>query len=964
MNVKLNVLGTAVLFFLGSGFGVAQNTKRDTATKTKDIQEVVVLGYGKRALKPKNVAAATTVTAEKFENRPTTSFLNSLQGETPGVAINSSSGSPGSGKISVIIRGVSSINSGTEPLYVIDGMISNSTQFRNLNDSDIESASVMRDAAATAIYGNRAANGVIVITTKRGRFNTPMKFSYSTITGVNTLPSLGYDISNAREILTIENRYGVGMGAKMTADQINSYDVDTNWKDVFFRTGITQRHDLNMSAGGQNVNLYTSLGYMNSTGIVPTSDFSRYTFRNNVSGRTESKRFTYDIQSALSYSKRHQLDEETNSNISNNSIQNPLLGAPRALPYLRAGQFATGQALLDKIGSDFSNGKGIYVLEDILKGSFPNARTETGILLNGDFAFKLTNNLTVGNKSGIDYKYSETNFARAPWSYLALVVARNSAVKGVEEKPFGGIEDIDKGRELNFNSITRLVYDAEIGDNHSFTVGAYLDYLKAHYNSTSQRRTGLNPLNWVFGAGTGYVAPIYKNNPQGGDPVVFYVPSASAYKVTAGTLAYFLTADYDYAGKYGLQGLVRRDGSYRFADDRKWATFWSVAGRWNIDKEAFMDGSPFDMLKLRASYGTQGNQNIITGGTNPLFAGTNLIREVYASGTGYDNYAGALAFGGLKNPLAQWEEIAQANIGLDFSVNKRLSGTIDVYDKTTNQLYNSINLSAVTGSYSIPGNNGKLQNRGIELSLRYDILNGKDANLSVYGNTSYNKSKILSLLKDDNSGSIRNVVGGLLSEWYMAPYVGVNPANGNLLFLNKDGKAVENIGPNDQVATGKSPYPVWMGGFGLNADYKGFYLTSHFSFQQGAWRYDTLMSWLERPDYIGDNNQLTSQLNAWSPDNKASDVPSLFAFNHSQGRSYSDRYIKDASFLRLKNLAVGYSIPQSFLSGTYVRALKVFVSGENLITWTKWKGYDPEPYNSLSVYPNMRNISLGLNLDF
>lgn len=965
MSVKSKVLSAGVLFFLGGQMMLAQKAKKDTLQEKK-IEDVVVLGYSKTSTKPKTVSAVTTVSSDKFEGRPTTSFLNSLQGEAPGISINSSSGSPGSAKVDVIIRGVGSINAGGEPLYIIDGMISNGSQFRNLNDNDIETASVLRDAAATSVYGNRAANGVIIITTKRGRFNSPLRFSYSSLVGVNTLPTTGYDLMDAKQLLTLENRYGVGNGAKMTEDQIANYGINTNWRDVFFTKGMTQRHDLNMSVGGENVNLYTSLGYLNTNGIVPTSDFTRFNFRNNVSGRTSNRRFTYDIQSAISFSKRNQLLEETNSNIANNSVQNPLLGAVTANPYLQAGQFATGQALFEAIGQNFSGGKNIYVLEDILKeGHLPNRRTETGILLNGDFAYKLTDNLTLGNKTGVDYKAYDVNFARAPWSYLAIVVAANSAVKDVVENPYGGFETMSKSREFNFNSITRLVFDKKFGE-HSLTLGAYLDYLKVHYNSSSQSQSGLNPRNWVFGAGTGYVDPVYYTNPKGGDPVRFYVPTISASKITAGTLAYFANADYDYAGKYGLQALVRRDGTYRFTKDQRWATFWSVGARWNIDKEDFMTGSAFDMLKLRASYGTQGNQNIVAApaGSNTLLTGVNIVREVYATGTGYDNTAGALAFGGLVNPLASWEKIAQSNIGLDFSIKRRLSGSLDIYNKETSALYNDINLSAATSSYTILGNNGKLRNRGVELALKYSVINRSDAKLSVYGNVTYNRSKLLDLVRDENSGRTRNVVGGQLFEWYAAPYLGVNPGSGNLLFLDKDGNPTENIGPDDQVATGKNMYSPWIGGFGLNAEYKGFYLTSHFSFQQGGWKYDTLLSWLERPDYIGESNKVVSMLDAWTPTNNTSNVPALTAFNHEVGINYSDRYIRDASFVRLKNITFGYSIPRHLLEGTSIRGFKIFASGENLYTWTKWKGYDPEVASSLSVYPNMRTYTLGVNIDF
>ena len=975
MNVKLRVLSAGVLFFIGHAVS-AQQQKVDT-TKIADIKEVVVLGYNRTATKPKDVTASTTVTAEKFENRPTTSFLNSLQGEAPGLTINATSGQPGSGKIDVIIRGIGSLSAGSEPLYVIDGIISNATQFRNLNDTDIASASILRDAAATSIYGNRAANGVIVITTKTGRYNSPMKLSYNVSTGINLLPQNKYKLNDSKQALKLEQMAGSGIGAGLTDAAIENYaGPNTNWRDVFFSPGFTQKHDVSLSVGGDKVNLYSSLGYMDQTGIVPeTSDFKRFTFRNNLNGKSANDRFNYGAQVALSYSTRHQLDEETNNAIRNNSIQNPLHGSYAGLPYIQSGQYATGMDLFNAIGTNFNGGKNIFVLEDILKNTMPNKRNETGILTNLNLSYKLTDDLTLGNKSGVDYKYSETNFARAPWNYLAIATANGAGSKdaannvilaGKDVMP--GFEDMAKGNEFNFNSITSLLYNKLLGDKHTISAGVYIDYLKVHYNATSQRRSGLDERSWVFGAGTGYAPPLYFDNGTSA-PIVYYVPNASANKITAGGLAYFATVDYDFDDKYGVSGLIRRDGSYRFVDENKWATFWSIAGRWNIDKENFMEGSGIDMLKLRGSYGVMGNQNIIAAaaGTNPMLVGTNLVREVYLTGNGYDNLSNAIGFGGLTNPYVQWEVIKQANIGLDFMfLNKRLEGNIDVYSKRTDKLYNNVNLSAVTGSYGIMGNNGELENKGIEGLLKYSLIKNQNARLSLYANASYNKNKILSLEIEDTAGSVRNVVGGPAYQWFFAPYLGINPTNGQALFLDANGNATEILNPDtDQRATGKNRYPVWSGGFGLNSEFKGFYLDAHFSFQQGAWKYDNSMAWLYDPVSIGEWNQSSDMLDAWSPTNLGGSQPSLSASNLTYA-DYSDRFLKDASFIKLKNVSVGYNVPNQMLQGTFVKSMKIFVQAENLYTWTKWRGYDPEPSfaYSLSVYPNMKTVSLGMNIEF
>jgi len=282
MNVKLRVLTAGVLFFTGQ----AVFAQQDSTKNVKDIEEVVVLGYNKTQTKPKDVTASVTVSAEKLENRPNVSFLNSLQGEAPGLSINSTSGSPGSAKIDVIIRGISSLNASSDPLYVIDGMISNTVQFRNLNPNDIETVSILKDAQATAIYGNRGSNGVIVIRTKQGKFGSRFNVSYNGTVGLSFLPNTDYNMANSKQLLKLQQAYGDGVGSLMTDAQIDAYDgPDTNWRKELFRTGTTQSHDVSMAFGGERVNNFTSVGYFEQTGTVPTTDFKRFTLRNNLNAK-------------------------------------------------------------------------------------------------------------------------------------------------------------------------------------------------------------------------------------------------------------------------------------------------------------------------------------------------------------------------------------------------------------------------------------------------------------------------------------------------------------------------------------------------------------------------------------------------------------------------------------------------------------------------------------------------------
>ncbi len=959
MNVKLRLLTIGVLFFSGHTLFAQEKKKSDTAGSEKKIDEVVIQGYNKVTTKPKDMSAATTVTAEIIENRPNVSFINSIQGTAPGVTVSSASGSPGSAKIDIIIRGLSTLNASTDPLYVVDGVAYSANEFRNINVNDIESIRIEKDASGTSIYGNRGANGVVLIRTKQAKYNSKFKVLYTGMTGVSTLPQNKYNVANTRELLTLQENYKPGTGiSKYTEDELAALP-DTNWLKYFFKPAITRLDDVQISSGGQNLSSYTSLGYFYQGGMVPTTDFQRFTVRNNINGKSDNDRFTFNSQIALGYSKRNQLDEETNSGISNNVVQNPLHGSLLGLPYLSPNSYSSGTDLYNAIGTDFNGGKYIYVLENILQnGNLPSYYRQTSVLANFSGSYKLTPYLTFSNKAGVDYKRNDRVFARAPWSYLALAVAGN-------ELKYPGFEIMSSSTDFTFNNVASLSFHKDFGD-HSLDLGAYTDYVKSHYLYTYQEQNGLDSLNWVPGAGTGYVSAEVTD---GG--TINYLPDIGATKINAGSFSYFATLDYDYSSKYGLGAVIRRDASYRFTDDYKWGTFWSVSGRWNIDKENFMDGSVFNILKLRGSYGTQGNQNVIASnyGINPLLTATNLTRDLNTNAITY-NYSNSYILSQIANPDLRWEKISQANIGVDFELfNSKLVGSIDVYQKITDGLYNDIQVSAVTGiSYSYNGNNGKMENKGIEFSLRYNVFRQEDFKLSIFANGSYNKNKIKKILGDfqDNS-SYANAVGHMAYEWYLVPYVGVNPENGQALYLSADGSTTETPQAGDRKMTGKSFMPKYQGGFGFDIDFKGFFVNTLFSYQLDAWKWDNEYSWLMDPTAINSGYNVSADLlNAWSQTNTNTNIPSLAASNLSPDIE-SDRFLIDASFLKLRSFTVGWNLPKKFIGDSdFVRSLKIYVQGENLFIATKWKGFDPEGFKlyPLGNYPNPRTISLGATVEF
>lgn len=974
MNVNLKVLGVGALFFLGGGVVLAQ--KKDTVTKTRDIDEVVILGYGKVATKAKSTTSSTTISADKLENRASTSFISSVAGTAPGIAVNTSSGSPGSGKIDVRVRGVSSLNSSTDPLYVIDGLMSSSTEFRNLNQNDIETLSILRDAQATAIYGNHGANGVVVITTKSGSFNSGVRVSYDAVTNFSMLPNHNYDLVNSSELLKIQARAGVGIGGALTSGTsaaavanraaIEAGDVsrfvgvlygydptqETDWSKVFTRVGVSQQHNIGIRSGGEGLSSYTSLGYLSSEGVIRNTDFQRFTARTNINGRSKDRKFVYSTQIGLGYSKRHQLDEETNSDISNNTIQNPLIGVVTGQPTWRSGMFTDGRDAYDKMRGNFSQGRTIYVLEDVLNGGIRKRYTQTSIMANANAQYEILDGLKIGNKTGVVYKNNALTFARTPNGYLSVAVATQN------KADYGGFETFQDIVDVTINSVTSVMYDKKYGD-HTLGVAGYLDYLRGFYSINTSTRNGLDPLSWAFGAGTGYI-PFSTTTPN------LYLPSASAGKVVAGTLAYIGTVDYDFASKYGFSATIRRDGSYRFADGNKWETFWSVAGRWNIDKEEFMQGSWFNMLKLRASYGTNGNQNVIpaSGNANPLFLGANLVRDVYSTTTGYNNAPSWITY--LQNSELQWEKIKQANIGLDFGLfRNKVEGNIDVYEKTTTDMYLTVPISGINGAYTISGNNGTMRNRGVEASLKFTPIRNRDGlTLSAFANFAYNQNRIMELPSEDLSGTLVNAIGGPAYQWKLYEYVGVNKTNGNAQYRAKDGSITEKPTAEDRLLTGKSVYAPYTGGFGLEVDYKGFYLTSLFSFQKGGWSQDSMLNWQNRGSYSDSQRVSRGLLNAWSSTNTDSDIPALTSDESLM--SGSDRFLMKTDFIKLKNLSVGYNFNKKQLQGMPVKAIKVYAMGENLLTFTDWKGFDPEPIkgSSLGVYPNVITYSIGMNVEF
>lgn len=971
---------------VGTSNSINASLENDTT-----LPEVVIVSDGYRATsKPKQVSAVTTVTSESIENRPNVNFLNTLQGQVAGANFSTFSGQPGTNKIDVLIRGLSSPTSDSTPLYVIDGVPLVQGFFRNLNPNEIESVTVLKDAAATAIYGNRGTNGVIVITTKKGKFNNSFAANYSSSYGLTefrgddySLPTavqhlklqrLGFDagVGQLASSFAVTGRYLVRPGSfpngaiQVDPNNLDAYDVNTDWQSLFFRTGVMSTHDMSFTSGGENLNNYTSIGYLEQDGIAPTTGFKRVTLRSNFQGKNLNNKFTYGLNIFGAYSRRTQFEQETRGDINNNVLQNPLTGYINSPRFVPASLYQNGQQLNTQFGGAALDLTPLMLLDLFQPNSAPSFFDEFKTIITSNLAYKLTDDLTISATTGIDYANDARVFAIGPNAYLSILRAQGA------NQPNHGLETMQTFSELSFNHTNKINYKKVINEKHTFDVSAFSEIVQGYRTVRTQQQIGLNPLTWEPGAGTGYI--VYNPATQ----PISYRPTVGASKSLASLLSFFAALDYDYDEKYGFAATIRRDGSYRFDPENRWGTFWSVAGRWNISKERFLaDNNTITDLKLRASYGLTGNQNVlardVNGSISPLFIGSQLVRDLNSVQVGYNN-SQSFGVASFANRDLKWETTKQWNIGLDFGIKRRLSASVDVYNRLTEDIYYQIPISSANGITSLSANNGSVRNRGVELDLKYDLVKNENWKVSVFANGGYNQNMWtnLGVLDDDGDGFVRVGtsgrlgIGSPLGEYFVVPYAGVNPANGNLLFLDINGNLTENPVDGDRRATNKSAIPIYTGGFGFNSSYKGFFLDVLFTYSAGAWRNDPNYGELMDIRNANEFPVSTDLFNAWTPTNRDTNIPSLTANNYDAGDQLSDRFIRDASFLRLRNISVGYNVPSKYLENVFIKSLRFRAQFENYFTWTKWRGFDPESVVSSLVnpYPTPKIATFGVDLSF
>ena len=574
--------------------------------------------------------------------------------------------------------------------------------------------------------------------------------------------------------------------------------------------------------------------------------------------------------------------------------------------------------------------------------------------------YDILENLTASASAGIDFTEVINKNIQPPESLRAITNAVGD---------FTGTQFEGTSRDTRTNIQTSLVYNTTFNEKHFLKVSAFTELIDDNLSGFNFFQTGL--FEGLVGTQAGFVP----GNTQDDDGNFLFIPTLGSIQNDVAQFSFFGVAKYDYNNLFGFEVSGRRDASSRFSEENRWATFWSVAGRWNISEESFIqDIDWIDNLKLRASYGTTGNDRVFGG----HYDGLSETVDLFNLGGGF--LGGTALFPSqIANPDLKWEVTRELNLGVDFNLfRNRLRGNIDVYDKTSSDVFAGQPNTLISGGFATIGANvATVSNRGVELFASYDVLQSSDGlNINVFFNGSYNRNRVEDLPQveaDDNGDIILDrgqraveAVGQPFNSFFVVEWAGVNPANGRPLYRTLDGELTETFSDADRRFTGKSSLPTYQGGFGTNISYKGFNLGANFSYVADVYRNNGTFGVIEDQTLLGITNASTTLLEAWTEPGQVTPIPAL---NTGATRNLlHDRYLEDASYLRLRNINASYTFKGLDKLNIPLESIRVFVQGENLVTWTAWRGFDPEfsPFNvsDFFAFPNPQIFTVGLDVDF
>lgn len=894
----------------------------------QSLSEFVITSYGDQS-KREITGAIASVKGEVFANLPMQSFDRAMQGRIAGVQVTSTTGAPG-GTLNVRIRGVGSINAGNDPLYIVDGVQVSSgslsgqgpqNALASINPNDIESIEVLKDAAAASIYGAQAANGVVLITTKKGKrgaTQTKVSIQEGIVQPLNL-----YEVMNSTQVATIKRDAFLNAGlnpANAIATYGNPEDPNLpnyDWVDELYRNGRLSVYDLSMSGGDEKTNFYVSGSYNKQEGQIIQSSYERGTGRLNLTHRP-NKRLTLAANLSLAY-------QRTLGTIADGNFVN--------------GPFSAGFTMRPNIP--------IYNEDGTFKADYPS---------NHNFGYNIVQGVYQEFRRGTSVQTVsnfQLNYQIAPWlswtSYFGVDFADN---RDENNRPstipvfsaFGGQSTFSDNRTNNYNTNHNFNFNKKFNDVHTVTGILGFEYKGLQSESTSA-------------TGRGFPNPtlIYLQNAA--------VPfSVGGFFTEFKRMGVFGQAKYDYDDRYTADVTVRRDGHSRFGQENKWGTFGAVSLGWRISSEGFMEGLTWlDNLRLRGSYGITGNSEI-----------SNFASRTLVGTSGQYLGAGGLAITQLGNDLLTWEEAETYNFGLDATVfNGRIIATVDFWRKNSSSLLFNTPLPIDSGFGSITRNTGLVRNQGVDIDLQtVNVVAGK-----FQWSTAFNITFLENELRELYNGLDRIgnnlIVGKPISFWYTHQYLGVNPANGRALYADANNNPTYIVGDATLRYIG-SGLPSSYGGLSNTFSYGPLSLDVFFQGQFGNLAGNQDMFNLE--DWGSTNgNMRINQLNYWKAPGDITTVGKPFEGGQEPGTSnidtFSTRLLSDGGYIRLKQVTLNYIMPAATASKIGMKGMTVFVQGINLHTFTRYNGQDPEAVGiasnaSIGRFPNAKQYSAGVNLTF
>lgn len=934
------------------------------------IDEVVItVPYG-TAKKSTFTGSASVIDKKIIAASQVSSVSKALQGTVAGLQSFSTSGQPGE-DASIYIRGVGSANATTTPLYVVDGVPYDGA-LSSISSQDIASVTVLKDAAAASLYGSRAANGVIMITTKQGQNGSAPTIQLSAKYGFSSRAVRDYDQLSTNDYFMLQwealrNSYmDNGQSAESAAQTassilattatgglgINPYGTkypqpvgtdgkivegatplwDDSWEDALSQDAHYTDINASISGGSERTKYYFSLGYLNDQGAYICSGFKRYNLRANIT--TDLRKW---LQVGLNVSGTHSIQDYPKQD--DTAIGNIVLAA-RSIPsfypvYER--DLATGEYLLDE------NGNRIYDYGKYRKGSYNGYNFAQSMLYDKKEykrdAASIRGYLQITPIEGLSYK-------------MSLNIDYNSRFSHFYNNPTYGKEPLTGSVEKENVRTTGLTYNNVINWNHTFKENhdvrlmAGQEYYEYNTSNFGGSRTGVITDGYYEPDVASTLSSFYGNSDQ--------------YKL----LSFFGSAEYSYQSKYFVSASVRTDGSSRFHPDHRWGTFWSFGGSWKISREKFLEEAANNWLTnltLRASYGAQGNDNV----------GYYAYKALYEIGSLFGE--STLHASRLETPNLSWETNLNLNIGLDFGFwNNRLNGTIEFFQRASKDLLFARDLVPSGGFTSIDANIGKLKNYGWEFTINGTPVLTKDWTWKLSVNATTYKNEIVELPTDVMWQSTKKwVKGGSLYDFWLYEWAGVNPENGNpqWYYTDTDGsrKITEDyssLTSDDKVKMGSS-LPKVSGGFQSDLTWRDLSLSMLFSYAIGGKLYNN--DYKSMISVSGGNGSTLSKdmLNRWTPENRYTDIPRLSYDQTSYFTSSSSRWLVNRSFLRLKTVTLSYNLPEKWLHYATIKQASIFLQGENLLTFCHQQGLDPEqPINGMVSYryPAMKTFSFGINV--